>query len=66
MYEDDFIYEVHSDHGAAIFHNEEDAINALWMIGLYHDITIDHERIKRALNQDSFYEHFPIAIVKTE
>lgn len=58
------MYEVHSDHGAALFHNEEDAINALWMVGLYHDSTIDPERVKRDLNQDGYYDYFPLSIVK--
>lgn len=59
MLEDEFMYEVYSNHGTVVFHSEEDAINALWMVGLYHGITIDREKVKRDLNQDRHYDYYP-------
>lgn len=43
-------YQVHSNYGAAIFTNEDDAIAALWLLGPYHDIEIDRKTVKRHWN----------------
>ena len=55
------MYEVHCNYGSSLFRDEEDALNALWMVGLYHGISIDRE-----LEGKSYYENFPISIVKAE
>jgi len=60
------MYEVHSNYGCAIFSNENDAINALWLLGAYHNIEIDNEKVKTALSKKSFYEAFPLSIIKGE
>jgi len=43
------VFEVTSNHGSALFTEEDDAVNALWLIGLYHDFDIDHNIVKQAL-----------------
>ncbi|MCB7317552.1 hypothetical protein [Lacrimispora sp. 210928-DFI.3.58] len=60
------MYEVHCNYGSSLFRDEEDALNALWMVGLYHGISIDREQVKRELEGKSYYENFPISIVKAE
>lgn len=57
-------YEVHSNYGGATFKNEDDAITALWLLGAYHDIEIERERVKKALERDCYFEAFPLSIIK--
>lgn len=57
-------YEVTSDYGCATFRDEQDAINALFLIGAYHNIKIDNESIKKALDKKGSYECFPLSITK--
>lgn len=57
------IYEVHNDYGSACFHNEDDAINALWLIGKYHNLEINHKTVKEALKTKAYYEVFPLSII---
>lgn len=61
-----YAFEVTSNHGTALLKNEDDAIHALWLIGLYHDFDINHDVVKKALDGKGYYEKFPISIVKTE
>lgn len=61
---ENWIYEVHSNYGGAIFKNEDDAISALFLLGMYHDITIDKSKVKKELDKESYYEAFPLAIIK--
>lgn len=32
------VYEVYGNYGGALFSDQDDAIAALWLLGLYHDI----------------------------
>ena len=57
-------YEVHSNYGGATFESEDDAITALWLIGAYHEIEIEREIVKKALEKDNYFEAFPLSIVK--
>lgn len=57
-------FEVHSNYGGALFVNEDDAIKALWLLGPYHDIEIECEAVKRALERDGYFEAFPLSIIK--
>lgn len=57
-------YEVHSNFGSALFESENDAISALWLLGSYHDIEINRDNIKRALEKEGYFEAFPLAITK--
>lgn len=59
-----YAYEVHGNHGGALFKNEEDAVSALWLLGQYHGIEIDRMRVIRALEREAFYEAFPLSIIK--
>lgn len=61
-----FSFEVSSNHGSALFKNEDDAVNALWLIGLYHDFDIDHNIVKRALEKEKYYEKGSVSIAKTK
>ncbi len=60
------MYEVIGNYGAATFETQDDAINALFLLGGYHDVGIDAEKIKSELRKYGFYEHFPLAIKKCE
>lgn len=57
-------YEVHSNYGGATFKNEDDAITALWLLGAYHEIEIERETVKNALERDCYFEAFPLSIIK--
>ena len=57
-------YEVHSNYGGATFKNEYDAITALWLLGAYHDVEIEREEVKKALERDCYFETFPLSIIK--
>lgn len=57
-------FEVHSNYGGALFINEDDAITALWLLGAYHDVKIEQETVKRALERDCYFEAFPLSIIK--
>lgn len=59
------MFEINSNHGSALFINEDDAINALFLLALYHDIQINEERVRRELDRNFFYEVFPLSITKT-
>lgn len=59
------MFEVNSNHGGALFTNEDDAINAFFLLSLYHDIEINEEKIRRALDKNFFYEVFPLSISRT-
>ena len=59
------MFEVNSNHGGALFTNEDDAINALFLVALYHDIEINEEKVRRELDRNFFYEVFPLSIAKT-
>lgn len=58
------MFEVNSNYGSALFTNEGDAINALFLLALYHDIQINEERVRYELNKNFFYEVFPLSISK--
>lgn len=58
-------YEVHSDYAAAQFKNEDDAVNALWMLGFYHGFELDKDMVRKKLDKECFYECFPLSIIKT-
>lgn len=60
------VFEVTSSHAHAVFKDENDAINALWLIGFYHDFNIDYKAVKQALDDKNYYEKFPICIVKAD
>lgn len=57
-------YEVHSNYGGAHFTNEDDAITALWLLGAYHDIKIERDIVKKALERDGYFEESPLSLVK--
>lgn len=61
-----FAFEVSSNHGSARFKDEDDAVNALWLIGLYHSFDINREVVKRALDKERYYEKGPVSITKTK
>lgn len=58
------MYQVHSDYGCALFVDENDAINALWLLGAYHNIEIDTKAVKKDLDRNSFYETFSLSVLK--
>lgn len=60
------MYEVHGNYGGASFKDEDDAINALWLLGAYHNVEINIKEVKQVLNEESYYESFPLAIIKGE
>lgn len=57
-------YEVNSNYGGALFSNEDDAITALWLLGAYHNVKVEREIVKRALEKDCSFEIFPLSIIK--
>ena len=61
-----FTFEVSSNHGSALFKDEDDAMNALWLVGLYQDFDINREVVKRVLDRERYYEKGPVTIVKTK
>lgn len=61
-----FAFEISSNHGSALFKDEDDAMNALWLVGLYHDFDINRDVVKKALDKEMYYEKGPISIVKTK
>lgn len=63
------MYQVHTNYGAGIFTNENDAITALWLIGSYHDVKINRKEVKKELERNSFYEDLhcmSLFIIKAE
>ena len=60
------MFEVHGKHGSAIFENENDAISAFCLVGLYHDMKINHDTVKRNLSQYGYYEQSSVSILRTE
>lgn len=58
-------YEVHSDCGAAIFKDESDAINALWMLGFYHGFEVNKNIAKKALDRKGSYDIFPLSVTRS-
>ena len=60
------VFEVTSNHGSALFTEEDDAVNALWLIGLYHDFDMDHNIVKQALEKEKYYEKGSVSIAKTK
>lgn len=56
-------YEVHSNYGGAPFKNVDDAINALWLLGAYHNIEIERDTVEKALEDNGFFESFPLTII---
>lgn len=59
------MFEVNSIHGGALFSNENDAINALFLLSLYHDIELNEEKVRRELDRNFFYEVSSLSITKT-
>lgn len=59
------MYELHCNYGFAIFESEKDTISAVQLIGLYHEIHINREEVKRSLEEKSYFEAFPLAIIKS-
>ena len=47
-------YEVTSNYGTSIMETEQDAINAMWLLGTYHDIKISPEAIREGLRKKWF------------
>lgn len=60
------LYQVHSSFGCSTFSTETDGIKAFWLLAPYHDIHVDEQAIKRALEKEGFYEAYPLSIVKCE
>lgn len=60
------MYEVHSNYGGIGFTNEDDAINALWLLAPYHCLEINHDVVKNALNKSGYYEIGILSIIKGE
>lgn len=58
--------EVHSNYGSALFKDDDDAINALWLLGRYHDLEINHDEVKNSLNKRGYYEIGILSIIKAE
>lgn len=56
--EESYVYQVHSNYGSCIFDSEKDGINALWLVALYHDITIDKIVAQEALKKQGFCEQY--------
>ncbi|MCI9595622.1 MAG: hypothetical protein HFG51_16250 [Lachnospiraceae bacterium] len=59
------MFEVNSIHGGALFTNENDAINALFLLSLYHDIELNEEKVRRELDRNFFYEVSSLSITRT-
>lgn len=49
-------FEVNSNYGGAPFETQKDAINALFLLSHYHNVDINREEIKKALEEKGFYE----------
>lgn len=60
------MYEVKGTFGTALFTNVNDAINALWLCGTYHSIDVQRVDVLRALDEQGYWECFPIAIAIVE
>ena len=58
------IYELHVNKTDMPFVKEADAINALVLLGSYHDLDIDKTAVKNALDEDCFYDSHPLSIRK--
>ena len=58
------MFEVSDGRGTAFFETENDAINALWLLGLYHDAKIDRDQVKRYLKKGGYFDLFPLSITK--
>ena len=56
------MYEVYSNYGSALFETENDAINALFLLGHYHEIDINHDEAKTVLEKSGRFEVFPLVI----
>lgn len=56
-------YEVTSNYGTSVMVTEQDAINAMWLLGTYHDIKISPEAVRAGLRKNGFYEIFPLSVV---
>jgi hypothetical protein len=60
------MYEVHSNYGSALFVNEGDAINALWLLGGYHNFKIYDDVVRNALSKNGYYEIGILSIIKAK
>lgn len=58
------MFEVSDGRGTAFFETENDAINALWLLGSCHDMRIDREQVKRYLGKCGYFDLFPLSITK--
>lgn len=58
------IYELHVNKTDMPFVNEADAINALVLLGSYHDLDIDKEAVKKSLDEHDLYVAYPLAVGK--
>lgn len=60
------MYEVHSNFGSSMLETESDALNALFLLCAYHNIDLDYEKARKALRDSSYYENFPLSVIKGE
>lgn len=58
------MFEVSDGRASAFFETENDAINALWMLGFYHEAKIDREQVERYLRKGGYFDLFPLSITK--
>lgn len=58
------MFEVSDGRATAFFETQNDAINALWLLALYHDVTIDRDQVNRILNKGGYFDLFPLSITK--
>lgn len=56
------MYEITCNYGTCILENKEDALKTLWLLGLYHGLKINAEKVKIELVKSGFYEAFPLII----
>lgn len=60
------MFEIHTNYGSIAIKNENDAINALWMFGLYEQLEIKDTDVKNALDKKGYYEKGILSIIKSE
>ena len=60
------VHEVTNNYGSGVFSSEDDAIMALYMLGMYHKMKIQPSEVKKQLKEQGCYKKYPLIIRKCD
>lgn len=58
-------YEFLADINGATFNDLDDVVRALFMVAPYLEIEVEMDQVKRTLEEEGFWEEFPLSITRT-